>query len=523
MDVDKFTPAQLRVAAQVIDEAERQGVDPNLALAVAFAESSLNPQAKNGNAIGVMQMLPAAAKDMGIDPTDHTQNLRGGIGYLKRQLDQFKDPALAVAAYHEGAGGLRSLGQGAELADAQRHALNQYLANVQKGYPSLFGAQQESGQAAPEQQAAQSPESQAPMDVFRKPASDLLTNAPQPAPDKSPMNYAAQLFGGAAGAAAGATVATGAALPGMIRKGLQNAGAAIGQGAASVSPGIAAAGQAWTGQGPQMTSGPTSPLVPTNPQHTRQLQGGIGDQGTTGRSRQQTYIEATSAQAARAKDQADVMRRLQQAGFISGDARSVMAGMPGMASTPSGVLLPAGTVYEMEQEAAKAAAAQQAQQQAAAAAAQKQASSFGGRLKSGLQAVGRVANTPLVRGGLAGFGAGAQGAEAVSRFDRGDTPGAALATAGALSSAASMVPGLQLPGAVGGALSYGGLHALDAIRRARAQTPDNTPPTPQELEQAQRPAFTAPFRGRRPQPSPAEKISSGLMQEIAAQIPALAA
>lgn len=446
MDVDKFTPAQLRVAAQVIDEAERQGVDANLALAVAFAESSLNQQAKNGNAIGVMQMLPAAAKDMGIDPTDHTQNLRGGIGYLKRQLDQFKDPALAVAAYHEGAGGLRSIGQGAELAEAQRQALNQYLANVQKGYPSLFGGQQRSEQAAPGQ-AAPTPDAQSPMDVFRTPASELLANVPQPAPDKSPMNYAAQLFGGATGAVAGAGVATTAAVPKAIQQGIQNA-----------IHGTA-------GPNAPMKTGPAVPGQPS----------AVGN-----------WVRSVTGREAPGGNYGEAYRNSQ--GIMKGKGRSYHIARPELTPQP------------------------------APTAAQRM-----GALASG------VLGNPVMRGGLAGLGAGAQGAEAVSRYDKGDKPGAALAAAGALSSAASMVPGLQLPGAVGGALSYGGLHALDAVRRARAQTPDTTPATPQELQQAQRPAMM-PWRPGTLAPakqstttSPVEKISSGLMQMLEGQIPELAA
>ena len=39
IDFTKLTPSQLEVAKKVAEEATRQGIDPNLALAVAHQES----------------------------------------------------------------------------------------------------------------------------------------------------------------------------------------------------------------------------------------------------------------------------------------------------------------------------------------------------------------------------------------------------------------------------------------------------------------------------------------------------
>ena len=59
-----------QIVSRIRSEATSQGVDPDLALAVATQESYLNPNAvgDNGKSIGLFQMQPAAAQDAGIDP-----------------------------------------------------------------------------------------------------------------------------------------------------------------------------------------------------------------------------------------------------------------------------------------------------------------------------------------------------------------------------------------------------------------------------------------------------------------------
>lgn len=88
VDLEKLNESQRRIADKVIKAAEQGGVDPQLALAVAQVESDFSQARKsNKGAIGVMQLMPATAKGLGVDPKKMDDNIRGGVMYLKEMLD----------------------------------------------------------------------------------------------------------------------------------------------------------------------------------------------------------------------------------------------------------------------------------------------------------------------------------------------------------------------------------------------------------------------------------------------------
>jgi soluble lytic murein transglycosylase-like protein len=89
----------------IIDAANRYGVPTDLALAVAQAESSYNPSAVSSKgAIGLFQLMPATARELGVDPRIPEQNIDGGVRYLKQMYNRFGDWTLALAAYNAGPG-----------------------------------------------------------------------------------------------------------------------------------------------------------------------------------------------------------------------------------------------------------------------------------------------------------------------------------------------------------------------------------------------------------------------------------
>ena len=89
------------------DAAREHGVDPALVRAVIHAESGFNPRARSRKgAMGLMQLMPGTASDMGVrDPWVVQQNIEGGVKYLAMLLAEYKgDITLATAAYNAGPG-----------------------------------------------------------------------------------------------------------------------------------------------------------------------------------------------------------------------------------------------------------------------------------------------------------------------------------------------------------------------------------------------------------------------------------
>jgi len=79
------------------------GLDPALIHAVIQAESGGNAQAKSAKgALGPMQLMPATAADLGVNPLDPVQNILGGSRYLAAMKKQFGSDKLALAAYNAG-------------------------------------------------------------------------------------------------------------------------------------------------------------------------------------------------------------------------------------------------------------------------------------------------------------------------------------------------------------------------------------------------------------------------------------
>ena len=93
--------------------AARYGISGNLVDAVAWQESRYNPRARStAGAIGVMQLMPGTARQLGVrNPHDVQQNVAGGTAYLRQQLERFgNNVPLALAAYNAGPGAVIKYG-----------------------------------------------------------------------------------------------------------------------------------------------------------------------------------------------------------------------------------------------------------------------------------------------------------------------------------------------------------------------------------------------------------------------------
>jgi len=117
MDEKKFnalSKSQQEVVIKLATEAERQGVNPELVIAIAEAETGGKFSHYSGDkvlkspagAVGLMQVMPDTANiynkkfNLDIDPTNEDSNIKGGVFILKDLLTQYKSPRTAVALYN---------------------------------------------------------------------------------------------------------------------------------------------------------------------------------------------------------------------------------------------------------------------------------------------------------------------------------------------------------------------------------------------------------------------------------------
>jgi len=95
---------------EIISAAEKIGLPKEIAIHAAFKETGnlKNPETarSRAGAIGVMQLMPGTARELGVDPYDPQENIMGGVAYLKKLYDKYQDPQLTLMAYNAGPGRL---------------------------------------------------------------------------------------------------------------------------------------------------------------------------------------------------------------------------------------------------------------------------------------------------------------------------------------------------------------------------------------------------------------------------------
>ncbi len=64
----------------------------------------------HAGAIGLAQLMPNTAAQLGVDPYQPAENVKGGARYLREQLDAFDSVRLALAAYNAGPHRVRQFG-----------------------------------------------------------------------------------------------------------------------------------------------------------------------------------------------------------------------------------------------------------------------------------------------------------------------------------------------------------------------------------------------------------------------------
>ncbi len=107
-----FTTSKKEIEKLIREKALKIGVNPDLAVKIAYYESRLNQSAiSSKGAIGVMQIMPHTARELGINPYDLHENIEGGLRYFKMLLERFgNDIKLALAAYNAGPNSVKKFG-----------------------------------------------------------------------------------------------------------------------------------------------------------------------------------------------------------------------------------------------------------------------------------------------------------------------------------------------------------------------------------------------------------------------------
>jgi hypothetical protein len=439
--VDKLkTEDQLRFAQQVADTAIRMGVDPRLAVALAFRESSFNPEAVGTSGeIGLMQVKPSTAKDMGFsieDLRDPSKNIEIGLTYLKQNLDKFGYPEVAAAAYNAGP-------NHPFFSDADKPlpaSTEKYLADIR----DLGGFE-----------PTPAPEPEPPLEQPPAQASEDDFNA-------NKMRMLMDVGGAGAGAIAAKVADVGKGVIGGTRdlvRGSRSLPGALSvmqsmQSAGAPAPSAPAAPQ--SGLRPTV-GGPAGPVGGPASSGAKWLQnwGNIPKEGFSG------GVPEAAAQYNKMKPQGQIMQGLAKKGLLTpqpvqpGVFTGGQLSISGQPPAPPPPPPPPGPL-----------------------------SQAAGAVKQG---VGAVLRSPLASGALGGLSMAESAQEADRQIRAQDTTGAAIAGAG-IGGGAMQIFGSPRVKAIGALVSAASPLTLYLRENLRKQTP-MPDPTEQEMLEAQRPAF----------------------------------
>lgn len=122
--VGPFKVDTTRYDKQITHYGTRYLVDPDLIKAVIRTESGFNRYAVSSKgAQGLMQLMPETAREMKVrDPFNPSQNIAGGVRYLRYLLDSFNgNLTLTLAAYNAGPTLVRKIGRVPQIPETIRY------------------------------------------------------------------------------------------------------------------------------------------------------------------------------------------------------------------------------------------------------------------------------------------------------------------------------------------------------------------------------------------------------------------
>ncbi|MFC6618975.1 lytic transglycosylase domain-containing protein [Deinococcus radiophilus] len=113
--------------------ARSEGIPETLLFSLVWHESGFCQNAvSHAGAIGLGQLMPGTARDLGVNPHVAQQNLFGTARYLRQQYQRFGRVELALAAYNAGPGRVA----GCHCVPAIPETVN-YVNNIVRMYRSF--------------------------------------------------------------------------------------------------------------------------------------------------------------------------------------------------------------------------------------------------------------------------------------------------------------------------------------------------------------------------------------------------
>lgn len=135
-----LAPVISRDPLHLISEASAaEGLPANFVLSVAHVESGFQVNARSPKgAVGLMQLMPQTAAELGVLPDRVEENASGGARYLRQLLIRYKgDSRLALAAYNAGPAAVDRFRDVPPYLETQ-----QYVARVLREYARREAASQ---------------------------------------------------------------------------------------------------------------------------------------------------------------------------------------------------------------------------------------------------------------------------------------------------------------------------------------------------------------------------------------------
>lgn len=109
--ISQYNPQDAPTIASAIQKAAAVNrIDPLLLAALIKTESNFNPKAiSSAGAIGLTQLMPGTARELGVNPYSIEENIAGGARYYRERIDEYSHKGLykynyALSAYNAGSG-----------------------------------------------------------------------------------------------------------------------------------------------------------------------------------------------------------------------------------------------------------------------------------------------------------------------------------------------------------------------------------------------------------------------------------